>query len=105
MAEAKLAPSMPEWMVKHANLYLASGGNEGHTYKRNVPGRGEITAPALLVGGRYDECTPGHLTEMATRISGSQLEILEDASHLFFAEQPEVFADLVNAFLDRHEGP
>jgi proline-specific peptidase len=64
---------------------------------------GEITVPTLLVGGRYDECTPGHLTEMAGRIAGSQLEIIADASHLCFAEQPRVFTDLVNAFLDRHE--
>ena len=49
MTEAKLAPNMPEWMVKHANLYLASGGNEGHMYKIDVPGRGEITAPSLLL--------------------------------------------------------
>src|SRR5258707_13922991 len=49
MAEAKLARNMPEWMVKHANLYLASGGKEGQMYKVNVPERGEITAPALLL--------------------------------------------------------
>jgi proline-specific peptidase len=64
---------------------------------------GEITVPALLVGGRYDECTPGHLAEMASRIAGSQLEIIDDASHLCFAEQPDVFADVVNTFLDRHD--
>ena len=49
MAEAKLAPNLPDWMVKHANRYIASGGAEGHMYKINVPGRGEITAPALLL--------------------------------------------------------
>src|SRR5260370_11580291 len=49
MAEAKLAPNLPDWMVEHANRYLASGGADGHMYKRNVPGRGEITAPALLL--------------------------------------------------------
>jgi deazaflavin-dependent oxidoreductase (nitroreductase family) len=49
MTEAKLAPNMPEWMVKHVDLYLASGGKEGHMYKIDVPGRGEITAPALLL--------------------------------------------------------
>jgi len=49
MAEAKLAPNMPDWMVKHANLYLSSGGTEGHMHKIDVPGRGEITAPALLL--------------------------------------------------------
>jgi proline-specific peptidase len=64
---------------------------------------GEITVPALLVGGRYDECTPGHLEEMHRRIPGSEHATIEDASHLCFAEQPEVFNHLVNAFLDAHE--
>ena len=49
MTEAKLAPNLPDWMVEHANRYLASGGAEGHMYTRYVPGRGEITAPALLL--------------------------------------------------------
>jgi proline iminopeptidase len=49
MAEAKLAPNLPDWMVEHANRYIASGGADGHMYKINVPGRGEITAPALLL--------------------------------------------------------
>ena len=49
MTEAKLAPNLPDWMVKHANLYLASGGADGHMYKLAVPGRGEITAAALLL--------------------------------------------------------
>jgi len=26
MAEAKLAPNLPDWMLQHANRYLASGG-------------------------------------------------------------------------------
>jgi proline iminopeptidase len=44
MAEAKLAPNLPDWMVEHVNRYLAGVGAEGHMYyKRNVPGRGEIT--------------------------------------------------------------
>ncbi len=49
MAEAKLAPNMPDWMVDHANHYLASGGTEGHLYKTTLPGQGEITVPALLL--------------------------------------------------------
>ena len=49
MAEAKLAPNLPDWQVQHANRYLASGGSDGHMYKIDVPGRGEITAPALLL--------------------------------------------------------
>jgi deazaflavin-dependent oxidoreductase (nitroreductase family) len=49
MAEAKLAPNLPDWMLEHAERYIASGGTEGHMYKIAVPGRGEITAPALLL--------------------------------------------------------
>ena len=64
---------------------------------------GEIRTPALLVGGRYDECQPGHLEEMHRRIAGSQLAIIEDASHLCFAEQPEEFTRLGNSFLARIE--
>ena len=29
MAEAKLAPNLPDWMLEHANRYLASGGTDG----------------------------------------------------------------------------
>ena len=35
--------------VQHANRYLASGGTEGHDVQGRRPGRGEITAPALLL--------------------------------------------------------
>jgi proline iminopeptidase len=64
---------------------------------------GEITVPALLVGGRYDECRPAHLEDMHRRIAGSQLAIIEDASHLCFAEQPQEFTGVVNSFLGRIE--
>jgi pimeloyl-ACP methyl ester carboxylesterase len=40
---------------------------------------------------------------MQRRIMGSQLAIIEDASHLCFAEQPEVFMRIVNAFLHQVE--
>ena len=49
MAEAKLAPNLPSWMVEHTNRYLASGGTEGHMYKMTLPGRPEMTVPSLLL--------------------------------------------------------
>jgi proline iminopeptidase len=49
----------------------------------------EIAVRTLLVGGRHDECTPGHLEDMQRRIAGSRLVIIEDASHLCFAERGE----------------
>jgi deazaflavin-dependent oxidoreductase (nitroreductase family) len=49
MADAKLAPNLPDWMVEHANRYLSSGGSEGHIYRMTQPGRPEITVPSLLL--------------------------------------------------------
>src|SRR5437660_12082986 len=49
MADAKLAPNLPDWMLEHANRYLSSGGKEGHLYKMTQPGRPQITVPSLLL--------------------------------------------------------
>jgi proline-specific peptidase len=64
---------------------------------------GDIHAPTLLTGGRYDECRPEHLEDMAARIPNSELEIIEDASHLCFAEQRESYMGVANGFLERVE--
>ncbi|OLC27257.1 MAG: hypothetical protein AUG06_04390 [Actinobacteria bacterium 13_1_20CM_2_65_11] len=63
----------------------------------------QIRVPTLLIGGRYDECRPAHLEDMQRRIKDSQLVIIEDASHLCFAEQPQEFLRNVNAFLRQVE--
>ena len=65
----------------------------------------EIEVPTLLVGGRYDECRPDHLGEMHRRIPGSRLVIIEDASHLCFAEQPREFSKTITAFFDSVREP
>jgi deazaflavin-dependent oxidoreductase (nitroreductase family) len=49
MTDAKLAPNLPDWMVDHANRYLASGGADGHMYKMALPGKPEMTVPSLLL--------------------------------------------------------
>jgi proline-specific peptidase len=64
---------------------------------------GQIKVPTLLIGGRYDECTPAHMEEMHRRIPSSQLAIMENASHLCFAEQPAEFTVRVNSFLDEYD--
>ena len=89
-------------MMNFINLAHCSFAMLGGSVTVTVMDRlGEITVPTLLVGGRYDECTPGHMEEMHRRIPGSRLATIEDASHLCFAEQPEKFCELVNTFLDR----
>ena len=49
MADAKLAPNMPQWMVDHSNRYLASGGADGHLYKVTPAGYQEMDVPSLLL--------------------------------------------------------
>ena len=49
MAEAKLAPNLPQWMIDHSNRYISSGGTEGHMYTMNMPGRPTLTVPSLLL--------------------------------------------------------
>ena len=49
MTEAKLAPNMPQWMRDHVDLYLSSGGKEGHMYKINSPNAPPRPVPSLLL--------------------------------------------------------
>jgi proline-specific peptidase len=60
---------------------------------------GEIRVPTLITGGEFDECRPVHLKEIHARIPGSRLEIIPDASHLCFAERPDIWMPLVDGFL------
>src|SRR6516225_3245318 len=49
MAEAKLAPNLPQWMIDHANRYLSSGGTDGHMLKVTPPGYAEMNVPSLML--------------------------------------------------------
>ena len=49
MADVKIAPNLPQWMLDHTNRYLSSGGKEGHMYQMKMPGRPEMTVPSLLL--------------------------------------------------------
>lgn len=64
---------------------------------------GEIAVPMLITGGEFDECRPQHLREIHERVPGSELRVIPDASHLCFAERPEVYLPLVEDFLRRAE--
>ena len=45
----KLAPNLPQWMKDHTDLYLKSGGTDGHMYTINRPGAPALTVPSLLL--------------------------------------------------------
>lgn len=49
MAEPTLAPNMPKWMRDHVDLYLSSGGTDGHLYTITPANGPTIQVPSLLL--------------------------------------------------------
>ena len=61
-----------------------------------------ITCPTLIIAGALDVGAPVAMSQaMAERIKGSQLVVLDEASHLSVAEQPALFEQHLAAFLAR----
>jgi pimeloyl-ACP methyl ester carboxylesterase len=59
-----------------------------------------LQAPTLVVHGALDRVMPvGNAEVLAARIPDARLELLPDAGHLFFHEDPEQAAALVLEFL------
>ena len=59
-----------------------------------------IQASTLIIAGILDQGAPVSMSEtMHAQIPGSQLVVLDGASHLAVAEQPKAFADAVAGFL------
>jgi proline-specific peptidase len=63
----------------------------------------EIEVPTLVTGGRYDEARPEHLGVLAEKISGAELVIFEESSHMAFIEEREHYIKVVEDFLVRAE--
>lgn len=63
----------------------------------------QIVAPTLVVSGRHDEATPLVQKEFMDNIAHAQQVILENSSHMPFFEEPELYVQAVNAFLEKCE--
>jgi deazaflavin-dependent oxidoreductase (nitroreductase family) len=48
MTDVKVAPNLPKWMKDHVDVYLSSGGKEGHMYTIDRPGV-PPNVPSLLL--------------------------------------------------------
>lgn len=70
--------------------------------------RGElrsISAPTLVVAGRYDWICPPELSEeIQAHIPGSNLRILEESSHLVVVDEPERLMSAISCFV-AEKGP
>ena len=63
----------------------------------------QITAPTLLVSGRYDEATPVTIQPFFDNIPDVRWEIFESSSHNPFVEEPARYLEVVDAFLVEHD--
>jgi proline-specific peptidase len=90
-------------------VYLAMWGpSEVHCTGRLAgwdvrPRLGGVRAPALVLGGRFDECTPVIQEDLHRRLPGSEWVVFEESSHAPFLEETESFVAVVDAFLRRVE--
>lgn len=58
-----------------------------------------IETPTLVIVGEYDEIGPEIAREIADRIPDAQCEVINDASHYPFWENPEAYHAAVDPFL------
>lgn len=59
-----------------------------------------ITAPTLLLSGRFDEATPATVQPFFDHIPDVRWEIFENSSHMPFIEEPARYREVVEAFLN-----
>ena len=72
----------------------------GHDAFDELP---SIATPTLVLVGDRDACAPSYFSEeLAARIPGAELVILE-GGHFIFLEKPELLHDTVEAFIVKHE--
>ncbi|HXN86525.1 MAG TPA: alpha/beta fold hydrolase [Candidatus Binataceae bacterium] len=85
----------------HKDSYLKTiAGLANYTRVLNLEA---ISVPTHIVVGAEDSLTPPAISrEMARRIAGARLTIIEDAGHLSNIEQPETFNRAVLGFLKEH---
>jgi pimeloyl-ACP methyl ester carboxylesterase len=64
---------------------------------------GQVTVPALVTAGRYDEARPDRMRALADELPDAELAIFENSSHLAFVEERSAYVDRMRGFLRRHD--
>src|SRR5277367_3615776 len=84
------------WSINCANKFIWPLPDKG--LKKRIH---RINAPTLIVWGRHDGLMPPvYAEEFQSKIAGSQVAIVEDASHMCPLERPEIVAGLITDFLE-----
>ncbi len=58
----------------------------------------ELTAPVLFVTGEFDEARPETVAQYQALVDGSRFEVLPDAGHMVYLDQPELFNTVLAEF-------
>lgn len=64
----------------------------------------EITVPALVTVGRYDEITPQCAMTLQEGIADARLRIFEQSSHMPHLEEKTFYLDAIRGFLNQIDG-
>lgn len=62
-----------------------------------------VSAPTLVLSGKYDEATPLAVTPFAERIPGARWVVLEQSSHMPHIEERPLCMRIVGEFLASHD--
>jgi|GEM_PF-4301083 pimeloyl-ACP methyl ester carboxylesterase len=63
----------------------------------------ELECPVLLVCGEHDEAAPVTVKAYCDLFPRAEMAVLPDASHLHHLEQPVLFRDMVNEFVNQEK--
>lgn len=64
---------------------------------------GAVDVPTLVVAGEFDEATPATWQPFVDGIAGARSHVFAGASHCTHLEQPELFREVIGAFLREHD--
>jgi L-proline amide hydrolase len=68
-----------------------------------TPRLAEIPTPVLVISGEHDEATPTVVRPLVDALANATWELVPGTSHSTHLERPDVFHDLVSAFLAAHD--
>ncbi len=68
-----------------------------------TPRLGDVQVPVLVISGEHDEATPSVVRPLVDALPHARWELIEGTSHSTHLERPELFLELVEAFLSQHD--
>lgn len=83
------------------NEYTPSGSLKDFEYTDRLH---EINVPTLIMSGTNDLCTPLVAKTMYDNLKNKQWQLFDGARHMCFAEQNELYCEVLTNFLEKNDG-